>query len=151
MVELTGQFTVDHERVVHETIDGETLFVQLETGNYYSLRGTGVEIWSLLEAGHSTAEIVDQLTRRYDAAPEVVEAATRSLAQELVQEQLLVPFKLNNGEQAPRYELSLGDPDPTLSLSPLEKFTDMQGFLLLDPVDETDPTGWPHRKPTAVE
>jgi hypothetical protein len=142
-----GQFVVDHERVVHETIDGETILVQLETGNYYSLRGTGVEIWSLLESGHSTEEITDQLKLRYEAESELLEGATQSLAAELVDEQLLEPFIPVNGDVAPRYPVTLAEPEPRFSRPQLEKFTDMQGFLLLDPIDDTDSSGWPHRKP----
>jgi hypothetical protein len=146
-MEVGGQFVVDHERVVHETIDGETILVQLETGNYYSLRGTGAEIWSLLEGGHSTDEVIAQLRLRYPSENGALEHATHSFAAELVSERLLERFTPVNGDTAPRYPVTLAEAEATFSRPQLEKFTDMQAFLLLDPVDETDSSGWPHRKP----
>jgi hypothetical protein len=44
-------FAVDPRRVVHETIDGETILIALETGVYYSLSGSGPEVWDLVLAG----------------------------------------------------------------------------------------------------
>src|SRR5437588_5676069 len=146
-MEGTEQFTVDRERVVYETIDGETILVQLETGNYYSLRGTSVEIWSLIESGHSIEEIIAQLKQRYETQSEELEAATQSFVDELVDEQLIERFRSTNGDAAPRYAVALGEPDVAFAQPEFEKFADMQGFLLLDPIHETDSSGWPHRNP----
>jgi hypothetical protein len=146
-MEGTQQFTVDRERVVHETIDGETILVQLETGNYYSLRGTAVEMWSLIESGHSIEEITAQLRQRYDAQDEELKAATQSLVDALAAEQLIERFTSTNGDAAPRYAVALDEPNGAFAQPQFEKFTDMQGFLLLDPIHETDSSGWPHRNP----
>ena len=32
--------------VMHETIDGEVIVINLTSGNYYSVRGVGADIWS---------------------------------------------------------------------------------------------------------
>lgn len=146
---LPGQFVVDRRRVVDETIDGETILVQLDSGNYYSLRGVGVEIWALLASGHSTDELIEVLRRRYGPAAGPLEQAVRALVAELVDEQLLTPFDGAPGERPPRHDVALAEPCPAPTLPKLEKFTDMQGFLLLDPIHDTDSTGWPHRKSVA--
>ena len=52
-----------------------------------------------------------------------------------------------NGDAAPRYAIALGEPDGAFAQPQFEKFTDMQGFLLLDPIHETDSSGWPYRNP----
>ena len=62
---LADRFSVEVDRVVHETIDGETIIIQLETGAYYSLVGPGAEIWSMLATGSSTDEVVAALQLRF--------------------------------------------------------------------------------------
>ena len=44
------------DQVVHETIDGETVVINLATGNYYSIEGSGADLWSRLLAGETADE-----------------------------------------------------------------------------------------------
>ena len=140
-----GRFSVDPRRVVHETIDGETIIIQLETGTYYSLGGSAASIWELVAKGLSTDEVVEQLERSYEESPERLAEATADLVHELVQEKLVqeaeadaapsdLPEGNGNGGRA-------GFEQPTL-----QKYTDMQYFLLLDPIHEVEDAGWPHQK-----
>jgi hypothetical protein len=150
-VEVIEQFRLDHERVVHETIDGETILVQLETGNYYSLRGTAGETWKLLESGLSIDGAVAEIQSRYeDVDRTLIDGGVRALADELVRERLLEPCVPANGAAAASGSVALDPPAPTFAAPTLEKYTDMQGFLLLDPIHESDSTGWPHPKPEAT-
>ena len=41
------------DQIVHETIDGETVVINLDSGSYYSLEGSGADLWSRLLAGES--------------------------------------------------------------------------------------------------
>jgi hypothetical protein len=49
--------------VVYETIDGETIIMDLRTGNYYSIEWPGVFIWEYLAAGGNIENIVNEDTR----------------------------------------------------------------------------------------
>ena len=40
---------VNRPTVISETIDGEAVVINLDSGHYYSLDGTAGEIWSLVE------------------------------------------------------------------------------------------------------
>ena len=147
---MTGdtRFRVPPQKVVHETIDGETILIQLDTGCYYSLGATGAEVWALLGAEASREQILEQLRRRYQADPAEIESAVDRLLAELAAEDLIeldgpsapVPQPHSNG----------GPPDADIRaawLAPeLQKFTDMQDFLRLDPIHEADDAGWPHRR-----
>lgn len=143
---LSKRFSINTERVVHETIDGETIIIHLETGTYYSLAGPGAEIWALLTAGSSTEEVVQALESRYEGSPEELEAATTELVRELRREELIEddpnpaelepsPNGASNGSNGERAAFTA----PTL-----KKYTDMQYFLLLDPIHEVDGVGWPN-------
>ena len=144
---LSKQFAINPQRVVHETIDGETIIIQLETGTYYSLAGPGAEIWAMLAGGSSTDQVVADLERRYDESPQTLTQATQELVRELRHEELLeddfdgsaagqtlngASSNGSNGEGAP------------FSRPTLQKYTDMQYFLLLDPIHEVEGSGWPN-------
>jgi hypothetical protein len=137
--EALTQLAIEPRRVVHETIDGEVILIQLETGYYYSLDGTGAEIWELLRQESGPAEIVTLLCERHGSGAAVTEALVTDLLRELCEESLLV------GQPPPARTVPPGSPNG-LAAPVLRKYTDMEDFLLVDPVHEVDSTGWPNRK-----
>jgi hypothetical protein len=138
-------YSVNRERVVHETIDQETILIDLESGTYFSLEGTGSEIWSMLAAGMSMATAAAALRDRYVAEPDSAERALTRIVAELVAEGLLSAVP----EGRPR-EPGIGSPAPAGPATEpfvqpvLRSYTDMEYFLRLDPIHEVDEdTGWP--------
>jgi Coenzyme PQQ synthesis protein D (PqqD) len=134
-------FTVDASRVVHETIDGETILIALDTGSYYSLTGSGPEIWSLLAVGHPVEAAAQALAERYPQQSQEAASELRRLAVELEREGLLVPGP------AAAATVAVGEGQPgAFTAAALERYTDMEYFLRLDPIHEVDPArGWPVR------
>jgi Coenzyme PQQ synthesis protein D (PqqD) len=138
--------SVNAPRVMHETIDDEVIVIDLTTGSYYSLRAAGAEIWHAVERGLAEDEIADALGVRYDGEPTEIGAAVSRLLQELTDEGLI---QSSNGERefSPSELLPPARDDrPRERFQPpvLEKHTDMQDLILLDPVHEVDARGWPH-------
>lgn len=130
--------------VVHETIDGETVVVNLGTGNYYSLRDAGAEVWRWIDRGATLPEIVDAVERRYEAADSAIEADVSALIARLLEEQLLEPFARNDVLD-PSRNPSAAPPTREPYRPPiLETHRDMQDLLLLDPIHDTDDSGWPN-------
>jgi hypothetical protein len=142
------RFAVDPRQVVHETIDGETILIALETGVYYSLAGSGPEIWSLVAAGWTEDEIVAEMARRHSDHGALAEDATRDLVTELFSEGLVVDAAVNgNGHFQP--VASPQDAGEPFAAPVLKKYTDMEYFLQLDPIHEVEAAGWPHERPAA--
>jgi len=136
---------VDPRKVVHETIDGETILIHLDTGTYYSLNGTGPEIWALLADGVSDDDVVAEMQRRHAESPEVVADATRGVIRRFTSEELLEELEPNG---TPAYVRPADAPSGLPFEAPvLERYTDMQYFLLLDPIHEVEEAGWPHERP----
>lgn len=132
---------VNTPQINHQTIEGEVVVINLENGFYYSLLDLSAALWHLAASGLDLDAIVERVAATY---PDVTDAAgaTRAFLDELVAEQLLVD---GEGSPAPA-EAGL----PTRYTAPLlEKFTDMQELLMLDPIHEVDSIGWPH-KPTGT-
>lgn len=140
------RYRVNPRKVVHQTIDGETIVIQFDTGIYYSLAGTGADIWGLLVDGSSTEEIVSRLEDRYDADPGVIRANVDALVEQLAQEDLIEPGDSVAPAAAPNGAGTLQDDRPAFQPPVLDRFTDMQDFLLVDPIHEVDESGWPYTR-----
>ncbi len=144
---LQNHYRINRPRVVYETIDGESVMIDFDTGNYYSLNPIGSAIWDLVDAGASTDEIVQTLNRRYDASQAQIQQAVDRLLSELQQKGLLVPDGSDRERPVP---LLPSDPTEFERLSfvtpQLCEYSDMQDLLLLDPIHEVDEAGWPNIK-----
>ncbi len=49
-----NRFCINRPRVAHETIDGESVMIDFDTGNYHSLNPVGSAIRDLVDAGACT-------------------------------------------------------------------------------------------------
>jgi hypothetical protein len=134
-----GRLRVNTPTVVSETVDGEVVMVHLGSGNYYSLRGTGAVIWSAIDAGVPVDTIAALLTAASHNGHDVG-ASVNAFVDELCAEELVVADPAGR----PTVPAVL----PTVFEPPvLEKFTDMQHLILLDPVHEVDAgAGWPRSR-----
>ncbi len=138
-------YRINAPHVIAETMAGEATIVQLTTGCYFSLAGTGAEIWDGLVAGHTLEEVVERLAAEYDAPREEIAAAAGRLLGELTAEDLLVAGENGAHPSGPVQPPTAGERRPFVEPS-LAKFTDMQDIVLLDPVHEVDARGWPYEQ-----
>ncbi len=137
------RYEVNKPEVVDESVDGEVLIVHLGTGNYYSARGSGEAIWQLFAGGNTVGEIVASING--GAPPAEARAAVEHFLGTLQQEELVRP------RRAASPPVASAEPLPAFTSPLLEKYTDMQELLLLDPIhDVDDETGWPGTKPGAA-
>jgi hypothetical protein len=143
------QYRVNSPHIISETIQGEVIVIHLETGSYYSLRDSGAEIWNLIEQGARPEDVVEALSARYEGASEEIEASTIRLLEELHAEGLVAPVEADeNGRPVAKAEATPSSKRSAFEPPKLEKFTDMQDLILLDPVHEVDARGWPHTAPS---
>jgi hypothetical protein len=139
------RFRINAESVVHETVDGEVIVIDLASGSYYSLSGSGPEVWQMLSDGTSAAEACAALMARFEAEPEAVEAAVTALLSELEENALIVA---SEEAAVPSMESSGANGARKPFVPPVfERYTDMKDYFLLDPIHEVGPEGWP--KPAA--
>ncbi len=135
------RFRVDAESIVHETVDGEVIAIDLASGSYFSLAGSGPVIWDLLVAGASAEELRTALEGRYDAAPGEIEEALGELLPKLLESALIAAVE---GEGAASAAAPAANGSREAFAPPaFERYTDMKDYFLLDPIHEVDPAGWP--------
>ena len=114
--------------VIGDTIDNESVILNVSNGIYYACRNLGAQIWVLLEIGISR-EGVHEL---FDSDSEHT-LIIDSFLDELIKENLIREeegeYKLNE-----RIKKSITESD--YGSIKLEKYTDMKDLLDLDPVHE---------------
>lgn len=140
---------VSEPNVVHETIEGETILLNLGTGNYYSIEWPGTVFWDLLaETGDAEGIRKAFLKANSDNESEMEKAYTQFIEM-LLEEELVVPFE--NGEASTysvdkETEEEFSKAASKLEKLTLNKYSDMQDMLLLDPIHDVDEKGWPEPK-----
>jgi hypothetical protein len=143
------RFRVNTPTVTHETIDGEAVIINLDSGNYYSLVDVGSFIWGLVENGASAHEVQNLALQTYHGNPTDIDRGVQDLLAQLQQENLIVP--VNGAGEA--FDPAIGVPSnnnhekPSFNPPLLHKYSDMQELLLLDPIHDVDETGWPKPNP----
>jgi hypothetical protein len=143
-------FRINSPKVIHETIDGETVIVNLDSGNYYSLDAIGADIWDSVGKGLPVDHIVEDISFKFSGKQEEIEQAVRLFINELLQETLIAPSAPGSAGNEETHETPSRS-KPSDGLLPfkaptLQKYSDMQELLLLDPIHEVDETGWPNAK-----
>jgi hypothetical protein len=131
--------------VVHQNVDGEVIVINMETGAYFSLSDSGAVIWDYIVAQLPVAAIVPELVQAYGGMSDEMEAVVTQFVAELQAEGLVVPDETNGSEHAvpPPAKPVPVQPGTPFEAPRLEKFTDMQEFILLDPIYELEASGWP--------
>jgi hypothetical protein len=136
---------VNEPAVISETIDGETVIINLRTGSYYSLKYSGATVWSALQQGGSVAEIAHVVRAKFDTDGQDIDGEIGELVEKLLKEDLIRSSLDASSLQADTGSSS-GSP-PYYQKPVLEKFTDMEAMLLLDPVHDVSEQGWPYLPP----
>lgn len=135
------RYRLNSPDVIHETVDHEALVIHTPSGAYFSLQGTAEYVWNALLSGYSTAEIASAYADSTEVDSAQTHAAIDQYVKELVDHALILPTDQ-------QVELQTLPPAPhSFSAPTVQKFTDMQELLLVDPIHEVDPqAGWPQRR-----
>ncbi|MEI9989066.1 MAG: PqqD family protein [Rhizomicrobium sp.] len=131
--------------VVHEQFGDETVIVNLDTGCYYSVQGVGDTIWAWVVANGSRDGIVQRVLSEYSGDPVRLAQQTQAFLDRLVEEALVDPIAAELGDAVNENHEMAGEKKVFVAPS-IEKYTDMEELLQLDPVHEVDLYGWPEAK-----
>jgi hypothetical protein len=147
------RFRVNTPTVTHETIDGEAVIINLDSGNYYSLVDVGSFIWGVVERGASASEVQNLVLETYQGSAMDIDQGVQELLAQLQQEDLIVPVD-GAGEAVDLSKVAPSNNNhEKLPFNPpsLHKYSDMQELLLLDPIHDVDDAGWPKPVPDAPQ
>jgi hypothetical protein len=148
-LDLDSVFTINDPDVIADSIQGETLIINLHNGLYYSTDGSGDEIWRHLQEHQSVAEVIAVLTARYAADPGTIRDEVVAFISELRADGLIIKSKPVPPSPPASESSETGEVLP-FAKPVLQRYTDYQELLLLDPIHEVvESAGWPVAKPQA--
>jgi len=139
---------VNRPKVVDETIDGEVVMINLESGSYYSTDKVGADIWAAVCRSATPAEIADEVAARYAGERGEIEKSVMEFLGRLRDEDLIdvngrhekpESTRRATAEEARELLLDFEKPD-------LQRYDDMQDLLLADPIHDFNEAGWPQDK-----
>ena len=139
---MAEAFRINSTDIMHETIDGEVVVVNLDTGAYYAFGGSGEYIWNRLSEGlASSTQLVDELCSLHSTSRERISADVTNFLHQLVNENLIesTPAGTDSGPTIPAAKAHAEFEPPQFN-----KYTDMEALLLADPIHEVEADGWPN-------
>ena len=148
-MDMQDRFKINSPDVIYENIDNEILIIEFNTGNYYSLDNTGAEIWEMLASGTAIKDIISALKQKYPKGNGDIQNGVQQLVNELKNEKLIIPSETGTNENINHFtdnKQTESSGDQNFIIPVLQKYSDMQDLLLLDPIHEVDETGWPTPK-----
>jgi len=135
---------VSRPEVVGSVVDGEVVAINLATGSYYNIAGAGTDVWAAVERAASVDDVAALVARRYDAPVDEIAPAVTRFVEELLAEGLIRPAEADSAHVEPAAGDLPSERQAAFSPPVLEKFTDMEDLLLVDPVHDVTERGWPH-------
>ena len=129
---------INENDISAEEIDGELIAINFDTGKYFALEGTAIEMWDALAAGHTIEAIVAAQSGRAGFNPETGAAEVAAFVDQLREEKLF----LDGGKAATEVLVAGSEAWQTPQLT---EFDDMAAMLKLDPVMDVGQVGWPEQ------
>jgi Coenzyme PQQ synthesis protein D (PqqD) len=60
------------DRVIAQQVEGQSVLLDVDSGEYFSLNEVGGLVWDLCDGSHSVASMVDAICEQYDVESSVV-------------------------------------------------------------------------------
>jgi len=139
-------YELNTQKVVSETVDGESIIINLEKGNYYSLNQIGSEIWNFAITKNSNDFICEYVSKRYEIDLEICKKSVDAFLGSLVEEGLLIESSEKSVATIPEWSGA----KETYITPAFERYDDMQEMLLADPIHDVNESGWPILKKDSV-
>ncbi|MBI3785891.1 MAG: PqqD family protein [Deltaproteobacteria bacterium] len=129
---LASRVRLNDQEAVAKIIDGEAILINLVSGVYYSMDGTGAVIWSLIQAGEPVERMAASLAASYDVTLEQAAIDIEAVVRELLEQRLVVPDDVPSS--FPTAPVAAGNGTKLPYVAPaLNAYTDMGDLLALDP------------------
>lgn len=138
-------YRIRQSKIIYEILQTEVILVDFQTGDYYNLVRAAKQIWQCIEQHMSLDQIAQCLSRHYQMNEHAVLLDVQKFMAELLENNLI---ELNNSvadEKIPENTLQLQTDDLTYVPPKLQKYSDVQDLLLIDPIHAVSDVGWPEK------
>ena len=126
--------------MTHERLDDQVMMINLETGAYFALERPAADCWSAIVEGADFDGIVAEVVTHFDVPVEQAESDVDRFIASLIDESIV---RWSPDAPTPRTQV-VPDGDRLPYRAPqVEKHDDLEELLLLDPIHDVGPEGWP--------
>ena len=141
---LNKIYKINESKAISETIDGETIIINLETGYYYSVNKTATVIWNKIKNGNSIQDISQYFLNHFEADTDTLEKSVSEIIGLFLKDDLI----LETDSDIPLCirETHAGIIKEYFITPRIERYDDMAGALMSDPVHDVNEDGWPNLK-----
>lgn len=140
---MSHAFAVAGAHVVGDEVDGEVIVINLDNGAYFSFRDVASVVWQLLlERPVSLDELVSHLDARYRGDAAAIRTSVAAFLRSIEGEGLIAPVDAPPESAAEDPPAPAAD-RPEFEVPTFEKHTEMEEFLLVDPIHDVDVSEWP--------
>ncbi|MBN2829205.1 MAG: PqqD family protein [Candidatus Cloacimonetes bacterium] len=128
-------FKPNEPNVISEPMEEELVVINLESGCYFSLNRSAAAIWKQMEKGFS----IEDILKSRKSATKTDQEISHNIEEffDFMQEEKLIIPAEGSSEDVMSEAIDYEQPE-------MEKFSDMQEMLLLDPIHEVSEMGWPN-------
>ena len=134
-------YGINAANAISETLDGETIVINLKSGNYYSLNETGSTVWDAIALKQEVDHIIDLLEARYAADRATIQDAVTTFLKNLEGNELIEESSPGDATPIEAHASKKDFVAPTF-----EMYEDMREMLLADPIHDVAEVGWPNLK-----
>lgn len=151
-MKVNVQYSINRDKVIFEKFDYEIILINLENGNYFSIRQVAQIIWELIEKGLDRSSVISTIAKIYNTTFDKIEDDLTVYFEELLKESLIdLTESTNKIFDSNVKDETIEKQNKPYSKPVLEIYSDMQDLILLDPIHEVDDTGWPNIKDKTKE
>jgi Coenzyme PQQ synthesis protein D (PqqD) len=140
---MLNSYQINSKDVAFDIIEAHVLVINLRTGKYFHLVDSAAMIWRYITESKNVSEIETLLFSHYDVQRELLTREVKHFINELLDESLIFKSE-DDSELASIVEVLPGKNE--FKGPALEVFTDLQEFLLLDPIHEISNLGLPSKQ-----
>lgn len=137
-------YKINDAKAISETIDGETIIINLETGFYYSVNKTATVIWNEIQKNNSVKNIARLYLNSYEVDADTAEKSITEIIGLFLKDDLIL--ELDSDISPDIIERQTGTTKEKFVIPKIERYDDMARALRSDPVHDVNEEGWPNLK-----
>jgi hypothetical protein len=137
-------YKVNDSKAISETIDGETIIINLETGYYYSVNKGATIIWNEFQENNSPENILNYFLDHYEVDKGTAEKHLAETVSLLLKDDLIL--ELDARVFADTLKGPVDGAKTPFVIPRIERYDDMSRALRSDPIHDVKEDGWPNLK-----
>ena len=141
---LNKMYKINESKAISETIDGETIIINLETGYYYSVNKTATIIWNEIQKNNPVKNISHIILNHYEVDTDTAEKSIAEIISLFLKDDLIMELDSNVSPDVQEQQTSMVK--QKFIIPWIERYDDMARALTSDPDHDVNEEGWPHLK-----